>query len=256
MSRLLIVPPLPIAGVTATRGTGAANLATPDPKEAWVDAAPDGGSALLNVDLGQVRTFDTILLGYLWQAPAAAEWGIATGLDGSDAILMPASPLRVPDAAGHVAATSHALWHGAPASARYLEIAVTQPAGAGALAIGVLVIGAAFVAELGQEWGAGRQPIDTGVATALRSGGFATAEGARKLLFKWTFGDLSAAEAEQLETIALELGETAPGLVIEDAARTIGLRRRIHYGLFKRWAAFERRNASQTRWEIAIEEWI
>jgi hypothetical protein len=120
----------------------------------------------------------------------------------------------------------------------------------------VLVVGKSFVAELGQEWGAGRQPIDTGTATALPSGGFSTVEGVRKVLFSWTFGDLTRDEADRLELIGLGLGETLPGLVIEDASATAGLRSRIHYGLFKRWRAFERRNHRQTRWEIGIEQWV
>jgi hypothetical protein len=118
------------------------------------------------------------------------------------------------------------------------------------------VIGRAFVAELGREWGSGRQPIDTGVVTTLPSGGFATVSGARKVLLTWTFGDLSEEETDALEDIALELGTTSPGLVIEDASRTAGLRSRIHYGLFKPWRTFERRNRRQTRWEISIEQWV
>lgn len=256
MSRLLIVQPLPIAVVAASRGTGAANLATPDPKEVWADGA-SGSAATLTVDFGQAVTIDTIWLGAVRPPAAGATWSLAGGLGGSaDTAIAATAPLRVPDVAGGFEETSGALWRGAAVTLRTLAVTVTQPGGGAALTAGVLVAGRAFEAQLGQEWGTGRQPIDTGLATALASGGFAAVEGVRKVQLDWTFGDLSLAEAEQLERIALDRGETRPALVIEDDARTAGLRARIHYGLFKKWRAFERRNRRQTRWEISIEQWI
>jgi hypothetical protein len=255
VSRLLIVEPMRLAAVTASRGTGAANLATRDPKEAWIDAAA-GSAATITVDLGAARTIDTIALLYVRPPAAAASWSIDGGVGAADTPVLATTALRVPDVAGEFEAVSHALWTGAARTVRYVTLTVTQPAGSPPVSAGVLVIGRAFVAELGQEWGAGRQPIDTGTATALPSGGFSTVEGVRKSLFSWTFGDLTVAETEQLETIALHLGETAPGLVIEDADATPGLRRRIHYGLFKKWRGYERRNRRQTRWEIGIEQWV
>ncbi len=252
MTRLLIVEPLPFT-VVASRGTGAANLASANPKEVWADTAI--GKVTLDVDLGAVRAIDTMFLGFLRPPDAAASWAIRAGVAAADTLVQPVAPLAVPDVPDDAAATAHALWHGTPIAARYLSIDVTQPAGT-PLTAGVLAIGKAFVADFGQEWGAGRQPIDTGTATSLPSGGFAVVEGVRKLLYAWTFGDLSVAETEQLETIALHLGETRPGLVVENAGRTAGLRRRIHWGLFRKWRAFERRNARQTRWEISIEQWL
>lgn len=254
MSRLLIVEPVPIAGVTASRGSGAGNLATVDPKEVWADAA-SGSPATLTVDLGVERLVDTVLVGHVRPPAAGATWSITGGASADAAVIQPVAPLRVPDVAGTAPAMSHALWTGAARPVRRLAISLSQAAGEAPLTAGVLVIGQSFAAELGQEWGGGRRPVDTGTMTPLASGGFSTVEGARKSVFSWTFGDLSAAEADRIELIALALGETRPGLVIEDDARTPGLRSRIHYGLFQRWKAFERKNRRQTRWEIAIEQW-
>jgi hypothetical protein len=254
MSSLLIVEPLPIAAVTSSRGTGAANLVTPDPKEVWADSA-SGSAATLTVDLGAVRTIDTIFLGHVRPPAAGATWGISVSGAG-DATPQPVTALRVPDVAESFSIMSHALWYGAPVAARIVTLTVQQPAGSPPLTAGSLVIGRAFVSEFGQEWGAGRQPIDTGTATALPSGGFAIVEGVRKRRFGWTFGDLSVDEADRLELIALALGETKPGLVVEDADRTTGLLARIRYGKFDRWRAPERRNRRQTRWEISIEDWV
>lgn len=257
MSRLLIVEPMAVSAIAATRGTGADNLVTPDPKEVWADTT-SASAASLTVDLGGVREVDTIFLGYVRPPAAGATWSITGGVAAAadESTIQATTALRVPDVPGAAPAISHALWHGDPQSVRYLGLHVAQAVGSPALTAGVLVVGKAFIAELGQEWGSGRQPIDTGTVTSLPSGGFAVVEGARKALFSWTFGDLSAEETDQLELIGLALGETLPGLVIEDASRTDGLRSRIHYGLFKKWRAFERRNARQTRWEIGIEQWV
>lgn len=256
MSRLTIVQPLPIASVIASRGTGANNLSTFDPKEVWADITPDGFAATLSIDLGAARSIDTIFLGFLRPATDAI-WAISGGVAGpNEIVLQGAAAMRVLDLPGQDVRYDHALWTGPAQTARYLNIPVAQPGGAAALSIGVLVIGKAFAAELGQEWGDGRQPIDLGTATELPSGGFSVVEGARKLRYSWTFGDLSQAEADQLEQLSLALGTTAPGLVIEDADRTPGLRSRIHYGLFEAWKQFERRNRRQTRWEVGIRQWI
>lgn len=255
MGLLSITQPLPIAAVAATRGTGADNLRTRDPKEVWIDSAVGSGAGL-TIDLGTVRTIDTIWLGYV-SAAADATWAVNAGIaNANEAIVQAPDVLRVPDVAGHFAPVSHALWQGTVIAARYLSIAVTQPAGAAPMSIGVPVMGHSFVADLGPEWGSGRRPIDTGTKTPLPGGGFAVVEGAHKRAFGWTFGDLTVEETERLELIADALGETAPGLVIEDATRTAGLRSRMHYGLFERWRVYERRNRKQTRWEIGIEEWV
>lgn len=254
MSPLIIVQPVPIATVTSSTGTGASNLRTRDPKEVW--AAGAVGTSVLQIDLGRVVTIDTIVLGYLAPVTNGATWSIKGGAASpDDGAIQGVTPLHAADSPAASLSPSHALWRGGAVAVRYLAITVTQPAGAGPLTAGFLVFGKAFSPELGHEWGAGRQPIDTGTSTSLPSGGFAVVEGVRKRLCTWTFGDLSRDETAQLEQIALELGSTAPGIAIEQPDVPEGLRRRIHYGLFQRWKPFERRNKVQTRWEITIEEW-
>lgn len=256
MSRLSIIRPLPIASITASRGSGVENLLTWDPKDVWADTTAATGASF-TVDLGAPVPVDTVFVGYVQPPAAAATWAVTAGVAGpAEFQLQAAQALRVPDVAGAFPAASHALWLGAARTVRFLTIFVTQQPTSPPLTAGILVIGKAFVAGLGQEWGAGRQPVDTGTVTELPSGGFAVVEGARKARYSWTFGDLSQAETEQLEQLALALGETAPGLVIEDADRTAGLRSRIHYGLFEKWTQFERRNRAQTRWEVSIKQWI
>jgi hypothetical protein len=256
VSGLTILAPTPIAAVATSRGSGTANLLTADPKEVWLDSAP-GSTAAITIDLGVVRSIDTIFLGYVRNSSPATQWAALGGIAASDEFpVVAAAALRVPDVPGQVPVVSHALWRSAAVNLRYLQIFLTQPADYPALSVGVAMIGKAFVPQLGQEWGAGRRAIDTGTATPLPSGGFAVVEGARKRYFGWTLGDLSIDEVDQLEAIALDRGETRPVLVVEDAAATPGLRNRIHYGLFERFRAYERRNRVQTKWELGIEEWV
>ncbi len=254
MTNLLIIEPLPIAAIEA-RGSGAANLLTPNPKEAWIDSG-SGGTAFVSVDLGTSQTIDTVFLGYLRNAAAGASWTITGGLARNDEFtIQNPEGLRVPDVAGRSAISSHALSYGTARLVRYLRLAIVQPAGSAPLSAGVIVVGRAFAPALGREWGSGRRPIDTGTATPLPDGSFAVVEGVRKRGLSWTFGDLTQEEVDQLEWLALSRGETAPVLVIEDAARTAGLVSRIHYSKFDRWRGFERRSRAQTRWEISVEEW-
>lgn len=255
MSRLMIVQPCLIAAAAASRGTGADNLRSVSPKEVWVDSAT-GGNVTITVDLGAAVDVDTIMLGYVRGSVADTTWSITGGLvSANQSVIQAATTLRVPDVTGRFAAVSHALWTGAVRTVRYLAIALNHP-GPVRLSAGVIVIGRAFSPELGQDWGGGRQPIDTGNATALPDGGFATVEGVVKSAFNCTFSDLSEAETLQLEAIAAALGTVQPGLLIEDASRSAGLIARIHYGLFGKWKSFERRNRAQTRWDINIEQWV
>lgn len=256
MANMIIVAPLAIASIAATRGSRVDNLLTASPKEVWADSAA-GSVVYINIDLGAVRAVDTIFLGHVYGAAAAADWTIQGGVAGYNELWLKGNgALRVPDVAGRFAPMTHALWFGAAASVRYLQLAVTQPAGSPPLMVGVLLVGKAFQPYLNREFGAGRSPIDTGTATALVDGGYGIAEGVRKRSYGWTFGDLTAAEVDDLEEIALDRGETGPLLVVEDPAATAGLRTRIHYGLFTKLRAFDRRNAVQTRWEMGMNEWV
>lgn len=255
MSAFLILKPLDLRGLTG-RGSGIANLGTADPKEVWVDSG-EAGAAAISVDLGELVPVDTILLGSLRNAAAAARWSISGGVARDDEfVLQGDAALRVPDSVGQFAAISHALYNGAVRQLRYLRLTLTPNSAGDPLSAGVLAIGQSFVAQLGQEWGFGRQPIDTGTATALPSGGYVVVEGVVKRGLSWTFGDLTVDEADRLEALALLVGETKPVVVVENADRTSGLRGRIHYCKFGKWKPFERRNRVQTKWELSVEEWL
>lgn len=253
MANILILASATI-GVTVSRGTGAANLLTANPKEVWLDSA-SGSAAQINIDLGAAQWIDTVFLGHVFPPAAGATWAITGGVAGfADVVLMAAGPLRAVDRAGIFPDTSHALWTGDPVFVRYLRLTVTQPAGA-PLSAGALMVGSAFTPTWNKEWGSGRRVIDTGSATALPDGGFAVVEGVRKGSYSFTLGDLTDEEVDRLYALQLAVGETLPVLVVEDPAATAGQLQRIHYGRFAGLRAYERRNPEQTRWEITIEDW-
>lgn len=256
MSNLLILVPASIAAIAASRGSDVAALLTADPRDAWADSAVNS-PASIDIDFGSVISVDTVFLGYLTSAAAGATWAITGGAAGYTSVtLQSAATLRVPDANGRFSAVSHALWHGAAVSLRYLRITLTQPSGNPAISAGVVLGGNAFQAQFSHEWGAGRRVIDSGTATPLPTGGFAIVEGARKGSFSWTLGDLAPDEVEELYALALESGETRSILVVEDPDRTPALRHRIHYGLFDRFRPYDRRDPRRTRWELAVTDWI
>lgn len=256
MANLLLASPLAIAAIAVSRGAGGGNLLSVDPKEVWSDVVV-GSGATIDIDLGSVVSIDTVALVAVYNAADGATWSITGGAGGyTDAVLKASGALRANDANGQFPPVSHALWLGAPVAVRYVRITILQPAGSVPLAVGRAITSRMFTPTWNKEWGSGRSVIDTGMATRLQSGGFATVEGARLGSYSWTLGDLSDDEVDTLYALQLDCGETRPLLVVEDPAATRGLRNRIHYGLFTGLRRFERRDVSLTRWEMTVEEWI
>lgn len=256
MGNVLILSPVPIAAIAASRGSGVANLLTRPPKEVWADVAA-GSVANIDIDFGAVVPVDTVYLGYLYPPAAGATWTITGGAAGyTDVTLSPAGALRAVDSASRAPKRTHAFWHGATVNVRYLRLAVTQAAGSPPMSAGVVLAGKAWQPQFNMEFGGGRRVIDTGTVASLPDGGFATMEGARKRAWGWTLGDLSVAETDALEELLLDHGETIPLLVVEGPDATTGQRNRLHYGLFTGLKAYEREDPAKTKWSFDFEEWV
>lgn len=255
MSNMVIVKPLtPTAAVTASTGTGGANVATSDPKEVWASTA--GGAAVEFIfDFGANVSINSLFIGYVGGAATAPTLTWTSGTAGGYAFtnlngvaaLAPsahASPLR-----------RHCFRQVALIAHRHHSVVFT-PGVAGTTTIGIVCFGLAFQPIHNQEWGGGRQVIDTGTKERLRGGGFGFDEGVRKASYQWTFGDLLDAEVEQLYELALDRGEGRPALVVEDPDQTSGLNERLHYGTFERFERYGRENPQQTRWGLTVEQWV
>lgn len=255
MKNLLLMAAAPIAALTVSRGDGAEDLLTFDPKEVWQDSAV-GSAAQINIDFGGVREIDTVFLGHVLPPAAGATWIVTGGVAGyAETTLKPSGILRAVDRPGLFPAMSHAFWTGDVVNIRYLRISVNQPGGSPALSAGTVMAGRAFVPQWNKEWGSGRRVIDTAAVTALPGGGFVIVDGARKGSYSWTFGDLTDEEVDRLYDLQLQVGESRPVLVVEDPDVTAGQLQRIHYAKFVGLRAYERRNPEQTRWEISVEDW-
>lgn len=256
MGKLLLLPRLPIAAIATSRGTGAGNLLTFSPKEVWADNAV-ATAATIDIDLGAVMSIDSVFLGYVTPPAAAASWTITGGATGyTDGVIKASGSLRLVDTATRTPARTHAFWTGAAVSVRYLRLSVLQPTGSPALTIGIVMVNRAWRPTFNMEFGSGRRIIDTGTVAALPDGGFSTIEGVRKREFNWTLGDLSIEEADALEDMLLDHGESVPMLIASDPDATTGQRARFHYGLFVGLKTFERANPTQTTQQFTFEEWV
>lgn len=246
MSNTLILKPLAVTVTpTVSSGTGAANLITDDPKEVWI--AGSAGAATITLDLGVAQPLDTVFLGFtnlLMGDKVVVQSGNASNL--SDGVALETriviDPLDI----------THMVFTGTLRTHRYVRASITTTVTPQA---GLMRVGVKFQPTFNREWGSGRAIIDTGSKDPLLGGGFGIGEGTRKSAFRWTFGDLNDDEVDTLYDVAVDRGETRPVVVVEDPAVTVGLGKRIHYGLFDRFEFYERANPRQNRWSLSLQGW-
>jgi hypothetical protein len=243
---MAILRPLPISAVAAALGTGAANLLTPDPKEVWT-ATNGAGVYYIDLDMGAAVSVDTLFAGHLTPG---------TGLQLHSATGMGTGRVVVGNVGALVAIPARPL-HGflklaAPVVSRYWSVGIVAIANP---SVGIIALGTAFQPTFNREWGGGRFLIDTGAKEELLGGGYAIGEGAIKIGFRWTFGDLTDTDLDALYALAADRGETKPIVVAEDPDATAGLNERLHYGLFGRLEPYERETANRTRWGLSMTEW-
>lgn len=248
MAGMLILKPLPIAQVS-TGGTGIANLTTPSPREVWISPSTAGGVSI-DFDLGSELEVDSFYLGGT-NARSDGTWAVVRRASlGGAAIDVPVAtkPMRL---SGGIRSRHPAFEHlAAPITGRFFSYEVNQPVTP--LEIGNLIIGKAF--EAPYAYGSGRQPVDTSKVVALPDGGFGIERGVVKSSLSWRFADLDNAQLETLWALAEDRGESAP-LVVVEGPDYPPKAPSVHYGLFRRFEAFEREDAAFTKWQLSIEEW-
>lgn len=252
MSTPIIVAPLPMTR-TSSFGSVATpdNLLTPNPREVAVDAS--GTPSQINFDLGSVQPIDTLLLGFTSGIATVSTRGgpnAATDSDIANVAVNPAPSVTT------TPRTVHFLRRlAAPVSARYVRFTINPVSGSSTMIAGIAVVGLAWQSVYGQEWGAGRRPIDTGSRDRLLSGAFGVNPGAVVSSWNWNFGDIGDAELASLFELVMGLGETRTLLLAEDPDVTAGLNERLHWSMFTGLQAFERELPGNTRWQLKIEDW-
>lgn len=221
MANMLIMRPLSGAvAIAVTGGAGVANIVSSDPKEVWTGVANSGGKIGLILDFGAPVVFDGVFLGALNCPPGSlveCQGGIATS---NEFFVLSASP--VPPRPTPTATVNCAWPLPAPVRSRYLRLTITVGAAGASASLGVLAAAITFRPEWNREWGGGRQLLDMSSAEALPGGGFGIDRQARKAGYQWTFGDLSAADLDELWELCLDRGESAPLVVVEDPDLPVG----------------------------------
>lgn len=248
MAGMLIIKPTKIAAVS-TAGTGIANLTTPSPREVWV--SPSITVAIgIEVDMGADVEIDSFYLGGT-NARADAIFAVATitAIGGTEIdIVSPSAGIRLAGNIRNRYAGFRRL--AAPVTGRYFRIGVQQPVTP--LEIGNLIVGKAF--EAPYAYGSGRAPVDTSRVVALPDGGFGIDRGVVKSSLSWRFVDLDNDQLDALWALAEDRGESAP-LVVVEGPDYPPKATSVHYGLFRRFEAFEREDPAATKWALTLEEW-
>ena len=244
-----IIRPLTIAAVAVNIGeTSKGNLLTPSPREVWV--TPSTTSLVIDIDLGSIQSFDTIYLGG-HNLPADAHWicGPSSAL-GADVSWESSGMARLPGAEGPRYQLIMARATTAPS--RYLRLYLTFDT-AQACEFGALVVGQSL--RHPYAYSSGRQLIDTTRRSDLFDGGFGVEEGVIKSSFKWRFVDLDATKRDALWSLVSNRGINKPVVVIEDVSAAPPPEASVHYGLFDKFEAWERANATDTVWALSMTEW-
>lgn len=248
MAGMLIIKPITIApGDVVTGGSAPANLVTASPRETWV--AP-GNYVEVDIDLGLVQEFDSIYLGNT-NAEVGGVWASSqiSAIGGSlGTSIFTTTPTRL---TGSIRSRhSSFVRTPAPVTCRYLRLAIQQVSVP--IEVGNLVIGKAF--EAPYSYGSGRAPVDTSRVVALPDGGFGIDRGVVKSSLSWRFVDLDNDQLDALWALAENRGESAP-LVVVEGPDYPPKATSVHYGLFRRFEAFEREDPAATKWALTLEEW-
>lgn len=258
MSEMIIVEPFALSyGGAApsflnSRGIDAGNLIELDPREVWVDNVGTG-TYWFDIDLGAAMDWDTIAL-FNVSALAGASWTITGGASLLATTYLANSTMRLNSEDGIAIASSPALFVSPTViNGRFVRITVT-PNGGPLNSIGCLIIGKSWKPSLPREYGAGRPPLDTGSRTRLDGGGLATVPGVLTSGFKWVFADLEDADLAKLWGIMRRRRTTEPVVLVEDPAAPTA--ESVHYCTLVELEAYERRQASKSRWALSVEDWI
>jgi len=245
MTLPLIVNPLPIAAIAQTVGTGAGldNLATPNPKEAFV--ASGAGQVTIAIDFGVHVVIDTVFLGFT-NLPE----GASIDLLGDDAPIGSAvgshSYRRAPARHAFVA-------FDAPIGLTSLQLRV--PGFDQALVAGIVAAGLGVRASAGVEPDWGRPITDTSVVSRLPGGSFGIDRAAASGGYQWTMPALTDIERDQLYALQLDVGIGSTILAIEDPAAVLGRNEVAHWSLITKPDVFARTMPGESKWPWQVQDW-
>lgn len=254
----IIVEPFDLAyggaapSLTIDYGDGRPNLVSAQPREIWSTNGTLGYAATVAIDLGAPRQWDTIALINVTMGQNA-KWSMTRGVAAPGENVVQAALPIVLESEDGTSLNGPALFH-APGgfNSRFINIFL-DPANA-PLSVGRVFVGNSWKPTLPREDGAGRLPIDTGTRTELPDGGLATVPGVLRSGFRWVFGDLDHADLKKLWGIVRRRRTTEPVLVVEDVDNAVA--EAVHYCTLVDLEAYERRDASKSRWALSVRDWL
>ena len=274
MSDGVILQPLPLAGrIMGTASTMPMDAAFPvtallDPQPKTVlqtQPLVSAGTFYLDIDFdfGADVSIDTVAVLFSNLSLAGGTWQLngATAAQGA-AYLNTGPSIFMTDAFGVTPTTNasrrHAVWAGALRTLRYLRVRLADTAASAErlVRIGNIVIGSRLPLTWNFELGSGRKIEDQSITRTLPGGETAFERGGRTPLFRATWSNITDAEMRAVYSLLLDLGTSAPLLIVEDPDATAGQNERIHYGLLTGLDFNERVQADKQRIDLTIREMV
>jgi hypothetical protein len=242
----------------------AANFADPQPKTVvQTVAAPTTArkQMQLRVDLGADTPLDTVAV--LWtnlgRTPTMDVYAAPASAGGfSDILANQVVTAAAIDAAPvTLEGRRFGLASFASVSRRYISVIVSDDRFAGeVITVGVLALGQTLPIGFNFELGSGRKVEDQSITRLLPGGETAIWRGGRVPSWRGTWSNLTEAEYNRVWSLLMEVGNSAPVLIIEDPDRTAGQSERMHYGLITSSDFTERVQLEKQRIDIVVRELV
>ena len=241
----------------------AVNLADPQPKTVFrsLAAVAAGGKIhSIYVDLGADTPIDTVAamfmdldqsgLIYVY-ATTSASGGFSTAI-GARVYAGDFAPSGITRES-----RQFALAQFTSVSRRYIVVQLVIARAIGeTMQIGICALGQRIAQASNFELGSGRKVEDQSIVRTLPGGETAIERGGRTPLWRATWSNLSESELANIWSLLVEIGTSAPVLLIEDPDRTTGLSERMHYGLLTSLDFTERVQFDKQRIDITIREMV
>jgi hypothetical protein len=271
MSNGIIVQPIALSGkVLAVSGSVPVDSAFPitalfDPQPKTIVqtqlTGPGSYSLVIDFDLGGDTAIDTVAVLFTNLQPGAV-WQLCAATQAQGAAYLPTGPANFLSTSFGVlpsnnSSRQHGIWVGGAITMRFLRIILTAPTNnERVLRIGNIVIGARVPLVWNFELGSGRKIEDQSIIRTLPGGETAPERGGRTPLFRATWSNIADTEMRAIYALLLDLGTSAPLLIVEDPDITTGLNERIHYGLLTGLDFTERSQVDKQRIDLTIREMI
>ena len=106
------------------------------------------------------------------------------------------------------------------------------------------------------DWGGGRRVIDLSQKTEMPGGELAIVNRAKVPIARLSWNDLTDAEVAAIWSLQLEIGESAPVILLEESDSALWRQEQLHYGVHDGLEFYERQQSGKSRWEMRVRNWL